>query len=108
MLNVFYKYGNRGVIIMGKRNKSYEVKNLSKVNTTRYKNGDIFYRDRSIRMLHKGKKKTIGDKTDLSDYVKKDEVQAMIPDTSEYVKKDEVQAMIPDTSEYVKIDEVQA
>ena len=93
---------------MGKRNKSYEVKKLSEVNTTLYKNGDIFYTDRSIGILHKGKVKTIGSKPDLSDYAKKDEVQAMIPDLSDYVKIDEVQAMIPDTSEYVKADEVQA
>jgi hypothetical protein len=83
-----------GVKIMGKRNKTYKVKNLSKVNTTLYKNGDTFYTDRSIGILHKGKVKTIGDTPDLSDYAKKDEVQAMIPDVSEYVKGDEVQAMI--------------
>ena len=81
---------------MGKRNKSYEVKNLNKVNTKLYKNGDIFYTDRSIGILHKGKVKTVGSSPDLTDYVKKDEVQAMIPDTTDYVKKDEVQAMIDD------------
>ena len=91
---------------MGKRNKSYKVKNLSKVNTTLYKNGDIFYTDRSIGILHKGKVKTIGDIPDLSEYVKADEVQAMIPDLSDYVKNDEVQAMIPDLSEYAKKDEI--
>ena len=65
---------------MGKRNKSYEVKNLNKVNTKLYKNGDIFYTDRSIGILHKGKVKTVGSSPDLTDYVKKDEVQAMIDD----------------------------
>lgn len=79
---------------MGKKIKSYEVKNLSKVNTTLYKNGEIFYTDKGIGILHKGKVKTLVSSSDLSNYVKKDEVQAMIPDTSEYVKIDEVQAMI--------------
>ncbi len=80
---------------MGKRNKTYEVKNLSKVNTTLYKNGDKFSTDKSIGVLHNGKIKTIGNiPPDLTDYVKRDEVQQMIPDVSEYVKADEVQAMI--------------
>lgn len=64
---------------MSKKNKTYEVTSLSKVNTTLYKNGDLFYTNRSIGVLHNGKIKTIGSNTpDLSDYVKKDEVQAMI------------------------------
>ena len=88
---------------MGKRNKSYKVKNLSKVNTTLYKNGDIFYTDRSIGILHKGKVKTIGDIPDLSEYVKADEVQAMIPDLSEYAKKDD----IPDVSSFLTATQVQ-
>ena len=79
---------------MVKRIRSYKVKNLSKVDTTLYKNGDIFYTDRSIGILHKGKIKTVGEIPDLADYAKKDEVQAMIPDVSEYVTADEVQAMI--------------
>lgn len=64
---------------MGKRNKTYEVKNLSRVNTTLYKNGDMFFTNKSIGVLHNGKIKTIGNNPpDLTDYVKRDEVQQMI------------------------------
>lgn len=79
---------------MDKKIKSYEVTNLSTVNTTLYKNGDIFYTDRSIGILHKGKVKKIVSTPDLTGYVKKEEVQDMIPDLSDYVKREEVQQMI--------------
>src|SRR5699024_3959884 len=87
---------------MGKRNKSYKVKNLSKVNTTIYKNGDIFYTDRSIGILQKEKVKTIGDITDLSEYAKKED----IPDvssfvTSEYLSDYAKKEDIPDVSSFV-------
>ena len=70
---------------MSKRNKTYEVTSLSKVNTTLYKNGDLFFTNRSIGVLHNGKIKTIGNNTpDLNDYVKRTEVQQMI---DEAIKK---------------------
>ena len=85
---------------MSVRNKTYKVTSLSKVNTTLYKNGDLFYTGRAIGVLHNGKIKTIGnDKQDLSDYVTKDE----LPDLTGYAKKDE----LPDLTGYVKRDEVQ-
>ena len=87
---------------MSKKITAYRVTNLSKVNTTLYKNGDIFYTDRSIGVLHNGKVKTIGQTPDLSDYVKFDEVEAMIPDVSDYAKKED----IPDVSDYAKKEDI--
>ena len=64
---------------MGKKIRAYKVTNLSKVNTTLYKNGDMFFTNKSIGVLHNGKIKTIGSNPpDLTDYVKRDEVQQMI------------------------------
>lgn len=54
----------------------YEVKSLSTVDTTRYKQGDIFITNRSVGILVNGKIRTFV--FDLSDYVKKDEVKKMI------------------------------
>ena len=54
----------------------YEVKSLSTVDTTRYKQGDIFITNRSVGILVNGKIRTFV--FDLSDYVKKEEVKKMI------------------------------
>lgn len=70
---------------------AYRVTNLSKVNTTLYKEGDHFITNRSIGVLVNGKIKTIGnEEPDLSEYAKKDE----IPDVSEFLTSDQVQQMI--------------
>src|SRR5699024_2735339 len=87
---------------MSKKITAYRVTNLSKVNTTLYKNGDIFYTARSIGVLNNGKVKTIGQTPDLSDYVKFDEIEAMIPDVSDYAKKED----IPDVSDYAKKEDI--
>ena len=90
---------------MSNKITAYKVTNLSKVNTTLYKEGDHFITNRSVGILVNGKIKTIGnDGPDLSDYAKLED----IPDVSSFLTSDEVQSMIPDTSEYVKADEVQA
>lgn len=66
---------------MSKRIRAYKVTNLSKVNTTLYREGDHFITNRSVGILVNGKIKTIGnDPPDLTDYVKRDEVQQMIDD----------------------------
>ena len=64
---------------MSNKITAYKVTNLSKVNTTLYKEGDHFITNRSVGILVNGKIKTIGnDSPDLSDYVKRNEVQQMI------------------------------
>lgn len=66
---------------MSKKISAYKVKNLSKVNTTLYKEGDHFITDRSVGILVNGKLKTVGnDSPDLSEYVKREEVKQMIDD----------------------------
>lgn len=58
---------------------AYEVKSLATVDTTNYKQGDIFITNRSVGILTNGKIKTFQfDTPDLSQYVKKDEVKKMI------------------------------
>src|SRR5699024_6125828 len=99
---------------MSKKITAYRVTNLSKVNTTLYKNGDIFYTDRSIGVLHNGKVKTIGQTPDLSDYGKIDEVEAMIADVSDNDKKEDIRDVsdyakkedIPDVSDYAKKEDI--
>lgn len=57
----------------------YLVKSLTAVDTTNYKQGDIFITNRSVGILVNDKIRTFEfDKPDLSEYVKKDEVQKMI------------------------------
>lgn len=58
---------------------AYEVKSLHTINVTNYKNGDLFITNRSIGILANGKIQTLEtSKTDLSQYVKKADVQKMI------------------------------
>ena len=76
---------------MSNKITAYRVTNLSKVNTTLYKEGDHFITSRSAGILVNGKIKTIGNDTpDLSDYAKKDD----IPDVSSFVTIEQVQQMI--------------
>ena len=83
---------------MAKWIKAYRVTNLSKVDTTWYKDGDLFITDRSIGVLANGKIKTIGNETDLSEYVKHDEVVQLIdesiPDVSVFVKTSDLNGLI--------------
>ena len=97
---------------MGIKITAYKVKNLSKVNTTLYKEGDHFITDRGVGILVNGKVKTIGnDKPDLSEYAKKEDIPDVsnlankdeIPDVSNLANKDE----IPDVSSFVTSDQVQ-
>src|SRR5690625_63389 len=82
-----------GIDKMTKKVTAYKVTNLSKVDKTLYKEGDIFITSRSVGILVNNDIKTIGNELpDLSQYVKRDE----LPDLSQYVKRDEVQQMIDD------------
>ena len=55
------------------------VKSLNKVNTTLYREGDIFINNNDVGMLVNGKIKKIGQKNvNLKDYPKIEEVQTMI------------------------------
>lgn len=79
---------------MGKRIKAYKVKNLSKVKTELYVEGDHFITEKSVGILVNGKIKTIGnDVPDLSLYAKKVD----IPDVSNYLTAIQVQQMIDDS-----------
>ena len=78
---------------MSNKITAYKVTNLSKVNTTLYKEGDHFITNRSVGILVNGKIKTIGnDAPDLSDYAKLED----IPDVSSFLTSEEVQQMIDD------------
>ena len=96
---------------MSKKITAYRVTNLSKVNTTLYKNGDIFYTNGHIGVLHNGKVKTIARTPDLSKYAKKED----IPDVSNLAKKEDIPDVsnlankneIPDVSSFVTSDQVQ-
>lgn len=59
--------------------RCFEVNNINKVDTTRYKNGDLFYTNRSVGILINGKIKIVPfNLPNMKNYVKKDEVQKMI------------------------------
>lgn len=69
----------KGGITMAKKVTAYEVPSLSSVDTKYYVTGDIFITKRSIGVLMNGRIRTLEmDKPDLSQYVKKSEVQKMI------------------------------
>src|SRR5699024_6253064 len=77
--NVFYKSGSREVNKMSNKINCYMVKSLNKVNTTLYREGDIFINNNDVGMLVNGKIKKIGQKNvNLKDYPKIEEVQTMI------------------------------
>ena len=65
---------------MSKQVKAYEVENLNKVDTTKYKNGDIFITGRSGGILINGTIRPFNNSTGL----KKSDVQKMI---DEAIKK---------------------
>ena len=74
MLNVSYKYG-KGV---NKKMAVYKVENLTKVNPTRYIEGDLFITKKSAALLLNGKIEPIIKQSDLKGYVKRNDVQKMI------------------------------
>ena len=99
---------------MSKRIRAYKVTNLSKVNTTLYREGDHFISKNSIGVLVNGEIKTIANKLpDLSVYAKKTDIPDVsgfatkeeIPDVSGFATKEEIPE-IPDLSVYAKKDEI--
>ena len=78
----------------------YKVSNFSKVDTTKYMNGDIFYTDKEVGVLINSKiKKFPSSSPNLKDYVKQSDIENFIteedvPDVSNFVTVSEVQTMI--------------
>ena len=65
-----------------------KVENLQKIKTDRYKDGDIFFTDKEVGILINGKIKKLNTTTpNMSQYVKKSEVEKMIDDKLKEVKK---------------------
>ena len=65
-----------------------KVDNLNKVKTDRYKEGELFYTDKEVGILINGKIKKLNTTTpNMSQYVKKSEVEKMIDDKLKEVKK---------------------
>ena len=65
-----------------------KVDNLNKVKTDRYKEGDIFFTDKEVGILINGKIKKLSTTTpNMSQYVKKSELEKMIDDKLKGVKK---------------------
>ena len=65
-----------------------KVENLQKVKTDRYKEGQMFFTDKEVGILINGKIKKLNTTTpNMSQYVKKSEVEKMIDDKLKEVKK---------------------
>ena len=65
-----------------------KVDNLQKIKTDRYKEGDMFFTDKEVGILINGKIKKLNTTTpNMSQYVKKSEVEKMIDDKLKEVKK---------------------
>ena len=64
-----------------------KVESLQKVKTDRYKEGDLFFTDKEVGILINGKIKKLNTTTpNMSQYVKKSEVEKMIDDKLKEVK----------------------
>lgn len=69
---------------MGKSVKCYKVTNLTRVDTTKYVEGDIFLTGRSVGILVNGQIKTFAaSPPNLKNYVKKEDVKKMIQEELE-------------------------
>ena len=64
-----------------------KVESLQKVKTDRYKEGDMFFTDKEVGILINGKIKKLNTTTpNMSQYVKKSEVEKMIDDKLKELK----------------------
>ena len=63
-----------------------KVGSLQKVKTDRYKEGDMFFTDKEVGILINGKIKKLNTTTNMSQYVKKSEVEKMIDDKLKELK----------------------
>src|SRR5699024_207475 len=117
------------VIKMERPVNRYKVSNFSKVDTTKYMNGDIFYTDKEVGVLINSKiKKFPGSMPNLKDYVKQidienfiteQDVQTLIdeciPDVSNFITEEDVSYVsnfiteedFPDVSNFVTVSEMQ-
>ena len=78
--NAFYNFGKEGI--------KMKVDNLNKVKTDRYKEGQMFFTDKEVGILINGKIKKLNTTVpNMSQYVKKSEVEKMIDDKLKEVKK---------------------
>src|SRR5699024_2001128 len=95
----------------------YKVSNYSKVDRTKYTNGDIFYTDKEVRVMSISKIKKITASTpnlkddvkqsDIENFITEEDVQTLIdesiPDVSNFITEEDV----PDVSNFVTVSEVQ-
>src|SRR5699024_9292441 len=117
------------VIIMERHVNRYKVSNFSKVDTTKYMNGDIFYTDKEVGVLINSKiKKFPASTPNLKDYVKQSDIENFIteedvqilidesiPDVSNFITEEDVPDVsnfiteedVPDVSNFVTVSEVQ-
>src|SRR5699024_10281910 len=117
------------VIKMERPVNRYKVSNFSKVDTTKYMNGDIFYTDKEVGVLINSKiKKFPTSTTNLKDYVKQTDIENFIteqdvqtlidesiPDVSNFITEEDVPDVsnfiteedVPDVSNFVTVSEVQ-
>src|SRR5699024_1281529 len=112
------------VIKMERPVNRYKVSNFSKVDTTKYMNGDIFYTDKEVGVLINSKiKKFPGSMPNLKDYVKQSDIENFIteqdvqtlidesiPDVSNFITEQDVQTLIdesiPDVSNFITEEDV--
>src|SRR5699024_7632721 len=117
------------VLIMERPVNRYKVSNFSKVDTTKYMNGDIFYTDKEVGVLINSKiKKLTASTPNLKDYVKQSDIENFIteedvqtlidesiPDVSNFITEEDVPDVsnfiteedVPDVSNFVTVSEVQ-
>src|SRR5699024_8923412 len=112
------------VIKMERPVNRYKVSNFSKVDTTKYMNGDIFYTDKEVGVLINSKIKKFSASTpNLKDYVKQSDIEYFIteqdvqtlidesiPDVSNFITEQDVQTLIdesiPDVSNFITEEDV--
>src|SRR5699024_913126 len=112
------------VIKMERPVNRYKVSNFSKVDTTKYMNGDIFYTDKEVGVLINSKiKKFPASTPNLKDYVKRSDIENFIteqdvqtlideyiPDVSNFITEQDVQTLIdesiPDVSNFITEEDV--
>src|SRR5699024_10419996 len=117
------------VIKMERPVNRYKVSNFSKVDTTKYMNGDIFYTDKEVGGLINSKIKNFaGSMYNIKDYVKQSDIENFIteqdvqtlidesiPDVSNFTTEEDVPDVsnfiteedVPDVSNFVTVSEVQ-
>src|SRR5699024_12475229 len=78
----------RSVLIMERPVNRYTVSNFSKVDTTKYMNGDIFYTDKEVGVLINSKiKKFPASTPNLKEYVKQSDIE-------NFITEEDVQTLI--------------